>query len=130
VVLDEARVQVERHLLTANNERVHAREQLVKRAVQLAEVPERETPEEAPDRRRVGQAAAAQHRLPLVPAEQANIVEALTARNQHLAEGEDRLRRRVTSPAPLDADPVKQPWQPELLCKLADEHKPREDPGS
>jgi hypothetical protein len=51
------------------------------------------------------------------------IVEALAAGDQRLAEGEDRLRRRVAAPALLNRDRIEQLPHPEALDELADEHE-------
>ena len=107
-MLDIARVEVERHLLAALDQRVHAREQLIERTVQLADVPEREAAQEAAECGRVGQAMPAQGRLRLISAQQRKIVEALAARDQRLAEGEHRLRGAVAALALLDRDRVDQ----------------------
>ena len=54
VVLDVARVQIERQRRPATEQRVDAGEDGTKRAVELPDVAEVEAGEEAPERRRIG----------------------------------------------------------------------------
>jgi len=122
VCLDVARVEVERHRLPLE-QAVHASEEVVERAVELAEVPERETTQEAPERRRLGQGVAPQLLLGRVGAQQGDVLEAVAAGDQRLAEREDHLGRRIAARALLDRDPIEQLRQPEPVGELAHEHE-------
>src|SRR5262249_39675660 len=84
MVLDEGGVEVKRDLF-ADLQGVDTREQPLKRAIELPEVPEAEAAQEAPQRRRLGQAVAAERRLGLIGAQHLDVVQALTARDQRLA---------------------------------------------
>src|SRR6266542_1421745 len=107
VMLDVARVQVERDRLPLE-QRMHPGAQLIERPVELAEMAERETAQETPERRRLRQTMTTQQLLRRIGAQQRNVVEALAARDQRLAEREDRLRRRVTTPPLFHRQPVEQ----------------------
>lgn len=123
VVLDVARVEVRRHPL-AHDERVDPGEEEIERPVELADVPEREAAQETAQRRRVGDGMAAQLLLRLIAAHHHRVVETLAARDQRLAEGEDRLRRAVAAPPLLQRQRVKQLGQAERIGQLAHEHEP------
>jgi hypothetical protein len=72
---------------------MHARKQLVERPVELADVTEAEAAQKAAERRRLGQPVPAQQLLRRVGPQKRDIVEALAAGNQRLAQAQDRLRR-------------------------------------
>ena len=91
-MLDERRVEVERHLL-ALKERADAGEEQIEGAVELADVAELKLARKRPSVVGSG-TAAAELLLGCVGAQERRVVEALAARDHHLAEGEDRLRRR------------------------------------
>ena len=103
---------------------MHAREQLIERPVELAEMAERETAQETPERRRLRQPMTAQQLLRRVGAQQCHVVEALAARDQRLAQAQDRLRRRITTLALLYCHPIKQLLDAEPLSELPHQHKP------
>src|SRR3990170_7247427 len=123
VVLDEGRVEVERHLL-ALEQRADAGEEPVEGAVELADVAEVEARQKAPERRRVGDRVAAQLLLGCVGAQERRVLEALAARDQRLAERERLLRRGVTPLALLDRNRVEQLWELEALGEFAHQHEP------
>ena len=67
---------------------MHTRKQLVERPVELAEVAEAEAAQEPTERRRLRQPVPAQQLLRGIGAQQRDIVEALAARDQRLAQAE------------------------------------------
>jgi hypothetical protein len=103
---------------------MHAAKQLIERPVELADVTEAEAAQEAAERRRLRQAMTAQKLLRRIAAQQRDVVEALTARDQRLAQAEDRLRRRVAASALLHRHPVEQLADAEPARQLAHEHEP------
>src|SRR5712692_9695959 len=112
VVLDERRVEVERHLL-ALEQRADAGEEPVEGAIELADVAEVEARQEAPESGRVGDSVAAELLLGCVGAQDRRVLETLATRDQRLAERERLLRRRVAPLAFLDRNRVEQLGQPE-----------------
>lgn len=122
VVLDQRRVEVERRLRTLE-QRMDAGEELVERAVELAEMAEREAAQEAPERGRVRKPVAAEGLLGAVATQEVDVVETLASGDQRLAEGEDRLCRRIPASAALDRDPFEQLRQAESIGELAHEHE-------
>ena len=123
VLLDVGGVQVERHRLPLE-QRLHARKQPVERPVQLADVAETETAQEPAERRRLGQTMTAQELLRRIGAQQRDIVEALAAADQRLAQAENRLRRRISPPTLLHRHPVEQLANAEPTRQLAHQHQP------
>ncbi len=123
-MLDVGRVEVERHRF-AIEQRMHTRKQLVERPIELADMAETEATQKAAQRRRLRQPVTAQKLLRRITAQQRHVVEALTARDQRLAQAEDRLRRRITAPALLHRHPVEQLTDTEPASQLAHEHEPR-----
>ncbi len=123
VVLDVGCVQVERHRLPIK-QRMHTREDLVERPVELAEVAEAEAAQKAAERRRLGQPVPAQQRLRRIGSQQRDVVEAFPAGDQRLAQTEDHLRRRITTLALLHRHPVKQLVDAQPLSELPHQHKP------
>lgn len=114
MVLDVGRIQIERHRLPIE-QRVHAREHLVERPVELTDMTEAEAAQKASQRRRLGQPVTAQKLLRRVGQQQRHVVEALTASDQRLAQAQDRLRRRVAAAALLQRHPVEQRHQSRAL---------------
>ena|SRR5215216_1060299 len=102
---------------------MNAREELVEHFVELREMAEVEAAQEAPERRRIGQAVAAQALLRSVRAREPCVVEAIAAGDQRLADRKRRLSGRVTAPTALDGDPVEQLVDAEPRCELADQHE-------
>jgi hypothetical protein len=123
VVLDVGRIQIERHRLPIE-QRMHAREQLVERPVELTDMTEAEAAQKASQRRRLGQPVTAQKLLRRVGPQQRHVVEALTAGDQRLAQAQDRLRRRVAAAALLHRHPVEQLSNPEPSGQLAHQDEP------
>jgi DNA-binding transcriptional regulator YbjK len=66
----------------------------------------------------------AQKLLRRITAHKRNVVEALAAGDQRLAQAEDRLRRRVTAAALLHRDTVEQLADPEPARQLSHEYEP------
>jgi hypothetical protein len=95
-MLDIGCIQVERDRLPIE-QRMHASEQLVECPVELADMTEAEAAQKAAQRRRLGQAVTAQKLLRRIGTQQCDIIEALAAGDQRLAERKDRLRRRVAT---------------------------------
>jgi len=124
VVLDIGRVQVERRRLPIE-QRMHPGEHLVERPVELADVPQAEAAQKAAERRRLRQPVTAQKLLRRIAAHQRDVVEALAARDQRLAQTEDRLRRRVAAAALLHRHTVEQLAK----AKPADQFAHEDEPG-
>jgi hypothetical protein len=122
-MLDVGRVQVERHRLPLE-QRMHAREQPVERAVELADVAEAEAAQKPAERRRLRQPVTAQKLLRRVAAQQRDVVQALAASDQRLAQPEDRLPGRVAATALLHRHTVEQLADAEPTGQLAHEHQP------
>jgi hypothetical protein len=96
VVLDQGRVQVERHRLPPE-QRLHTPKQAVKSAVELTDVTEVEAREKPPQRGRVRHRVTAQLLLRRVGTQQRRIVEILAADDQRLAQRQHLLRRRIAA---------------------------------
>jgi hypothetical protein len=118
VMLDQGRVQIERHRLPLE-ERMHARKQLVERALEPADVAQAEAAQKPADRGRVGQTMTPQQRLRGVRPQQRDVLEALAACDQRLAQPEDRLRGRVAAIALLHRHPLEQPANAKPAGQLA-----------
>jgi hypothetical protein len=104
---------------------MHASEQLVERPVELADVTEAEAAQKAAERRRLWQPMTAQKFLGRVGPQKRDIVEALAAGDQRLAQAEDRLCRRVAAAALLHRDEtVEQLTDSEPTSQLAHQHEP------
>src|SRR3972149_2951573 len=106
------------------HKRVHTREQLLERPVELADVTEAEAAQKAAERRRLRQTMTAQKLLRRIAAKKPNVGEALAADDQRLAQAEDRLRRRVAAHALLHRHPVEQLTHPEPAGQLAHQYEP------
>ena len=104
MVFDVGRIEVERQLLAPLEHVVDAREGLLERTVELPDVPQREATQETTERGRVGKTVTAEELLGGVGAQERHVVEALAAHDERLAQGEDRLRRRVPALPLLDRD--------------------------
>ena len=123
VMLDVGRVQVERHRLPLK-QRMRTRKQVVECPVELADMTEAEAAQKAAERCRLRQTVTAQKLLRRIAAQKRNVVEALPASDQRLAQTEDRLPRRVTATALLHRHPVEQLTNPKPVRQLAHQHEP------
>jgi hypothetical protein len=124
VGLDIARVDVERYLLAAHDQRVHALEQRVQHQVELGEVANVEAARKAPQRGRIRQPVAAQPPLSHVRAQQPRVVQTVAAGGQRRNDRHRRLRRREAPPAALHGHAVEQLAQTQPAGQLAHQHQP------
>jgi hypothetical protein len=124
VVLDQGRVQVERHRLPPE-QRLHTPKQAVKSAVELTDVTEVEAREKPPQRGRVRHRVTAQLLLRRVGTQQRRIVETLAADDQRLAQRQHLLRRRRAARTLLHRHRVQQLANTERARQLTHQHQPR-----
>jgi hypothetical protein len=77
-----------------------------------ADVADVETPQEAPQRRRLRQTVAAQPLLRPIGAQRPRVVQTVAAGDQRLDDRHHRLGGRKAAPAARDRQPVEQPMHP------------------